>query len=425
MRTLKSGSYGPAVELLQLALTRAGFGPLVTDGVFGDGTAAALMRFQRSRGLSPDSVAGPVTQRALLPWYTGFLSYTVRPGDTLLAIARRYGAALPAVLTANPGLRPENLTVGETVTVPLPFPVVPEGITCFSGLVNYCVRGLAVRYPFLTLGEAGRSVMGRPLWTLRFGQGENRVIYNAAHHANEWICTLLLLKFTEALCAAYVEGGSLYGQRAAEIFDYASIFIVPAVNPDGMDLCTGEMQGGQFYTRALSLAAAYPQYSFPSQWKANIQGIDLNLQYPAGWEQARENKFQQGIVSPAPGDFVGERPLQAAESRAMYGYTLSINPALVLAYHTQGEVIFWRYRDIEVPGAADIAEAFGEVSGYAVEETPFASGFAGYKDWFIEDFRRPGFTIEAGLGVNPLPIEQLGKIYEDNLGILTLGALVT
>ena len=122
---------------------------------------------------------------------------------------------------------------------------------------------------------------------------------------------------------------------------------------------------------------------------------------------------------------MGDRPLQAPEVIALSDYTRLVDPALVLAYHTQGEVIFWRYRDIEVPGAADIAEAFGEVSGYAVEETPFASGFAGYKDWFIEDFRRPGFTIEAGLGVNPLPIEQFGKIYEDNLGILTLGALVT
>ena len=60
-----------------------------------------------------------------------------------------------------------------------------------------------------------------------------------------------------------------------------------------------------------------------------------------------------------------------------------------------------------------------------MEETPYASGFAGSKDWFIQQFERPGYTIEAGLGVKPLPISQFDRIYRDNLGILTMGALVT
>ena len=55
--------------------------------------------------------------------------------------------------------------------------------------------------------------------------------------------------------------------------------------------------------------------------------------------------------------------------------------------------------------------------------TPYASSFAGYKDWFIRRFRRPGYTVEAGLGQNPLPIEQFGEIYRDNIGILVTAAL--
>ena len=34
---------------------------------------------------------------------------------------------------------------------------------------------------------------------------------------------------------------------------------------------------------------------------------------------------------------------------------------------------------------------------------------------------RPGYTIECGRGVNPLPITQFNEIYRDNLGILLLG----
>lgn len=48
----------------------------------------------------------------------------------------------------------------------------------------------------------------------------------------------------------------------------------------------------------------------------------------------------------------------------------------------------------------------------------------GYKDWFIQIYNRPGYTIEAGLGENPLPISQFDKIYKDNIGILILGAIL-
>ena len=230
------------------------------------------------------------------------------------------------------------------------------------------------------------------------------------------------MRFAEELARAAAAGGSLLGTEASEILDYATIVLIPAVNPDGMDLVTGELTEGRQVEAARRMAALYPRYPFPRGWKANIRGVDLNLQYPAGWEQARANKLALGIRSPAPADFVGDAPLQAPESRAMYEYTRAFDPALTLSLHTQGEVIYWRY---QVPGAAEIAALFADLSGYAAEETPFAAGFAGYKDWFIQDYRRPGFTLELGRGVNPLPIGDFDEIYERVRGVLTLGALVT
>ena len=425
MRLLKYGSSGPSVQLLQLALNRAGYGPLDTDGLFGRSTQAALKAFQADSGLGADGIAGPQTHRAILPWYLGYALHQVRPGDTVYLLARRYDSSREAIFLANPGLDALKLQVGQELVIPFSFPVVPTGINFFSALVAYCVRGLAARYPFISIGEIGKSVMGRPLWRLSLGSGGNRVLYNACHHANEWICTPLLLKFTEELSAAFAAGGRIFSQSAAELLDYASIYIVPAVNPDGMDLAAGELQSGEYYMNARKFAADYPAYPFPQGWKANIRGVDLNLQYPAGWEQAREIKFAQGIISPAPADYVGGSVLSAPEARAMYDYTLALDPALVLAYHTQGKVIYWKYLDIQPPGARDIAGTFSAVSGSTAEDTPYASGFAGYKDWFIQDFDRPGFTIEAGQGVNPLPLSQFDSIYRDNLGILTMAALVT
>ena len=425
MNTLKSGSRGPEVQLLQLALERAGYSPGPLDGIFGAKTSAALRSFERANGLAPDGIAGSAVHRALMPYYTGYVTHTVRRGDTLYNLSQKYGTTLRAVETANPDVDPTNLAVGSVLTVPLPFAVVPTNIAYCTSLIGFVCRGIAARYPFVTLGEMGKSVMGAPLWTLTLGSGENRLFYNASHHANEWITTPVLLKFCEELARASAFSGKIYGFDAARLLKKSTLCIAPAVNPDGIDLVTGVLTGGPYYARAAEIARDYPDIPFPSGWKANILGTDLNLQYPAGWSQAQEIKFAQGYISPAPRDFVGYAPLSACESRSVYEHTLSFSPALTLSYHTQGKTIYWKYQDVEPPRSREIANLLAAASGYVVEDTPYSSGFAGYKDWFIQNFYRPGYTIEAGLGENPLPLTQFDEIYEDNIGILTLPMTLT
>ena len=285
------------------------------------------------------------------------------------------------------------------------------------------IEALTREYPMLRAETIGTTACGRPLWAISIGTGSRRVLYSGAHHANEWITATLLLKFAEDYAAAIASDGQIFDRSARALAAEATIYIVPMVDPDGVDLVTGVLQpGDEQYERALGFARNYPNIPFPEGWKANLNGVDLNLQYPAGWLMAREIKFMQGYTSPAPRDYVGRAPLNQAESLALYDYTQRIDPALVLAYHTQGKVIYYKYADIHVPGAEELARRFAQVSGYALEDVPYASSFAGYKDWFIQAFRRPGFTIEVGEGVNPLPLSQFEEIYRDNLGILITAA---
>ena len=421
MKTLFFGSTGPQVQLLQLALTRAGYTAVAADGVFGRQTLGALKDFQRRNALSADGIAGPATHRALYPWYIGTVSHVLRAGDSFYRLARRYGTSVSAIAAANPGADPLRLQPGQTLRVPLPFRVVPTQIAYCSELVRFCCEGIAARYPNVKQGEIGKSAMGRPIRSLRIGRGQTRVAYNGAHHANEWITVPLLLKFTEELASADAFQKEIFGKSAASLLDDAVLAVIPCVNPDGMDLVTGDLSSGADYAAARMIAADYPGIAFPAGWKANIRGVDLNLQYPAGWDSAKEIKFAQGFVSPAPRDYVGTEPLSAPESRAMFSFTLAYSPALTLSYHTQGSVIYWKYQDFDPPGALDIGRRFSAVSSYLLEETPYVSGFAGYKDWFIQEFNRPGYTVEAGLGDNPLPLAVFDRIYGENLGILTLG----
>lgn len=302
--------------------------------------------------------------------------------------------------------------------------IVKTDVPMTSGLCGEIIDALAAAYPFCRSQVLTETAFGRPVKTLVIGEGERQVLFTAAHHANEWITIPVLLKFVEELAQAISEGGKIWGVDARTIGRLTTIHTVPMVDPDGVDLVTGAIQPGQLqYEAAEALAAFYPQIPFPDGWKANLLGVDLNLQYPAGWLTAREIKFAAGYDRPGPRDYVGRAPLTQRESKALAEYTEFVNPRLVLAYHTQGRVIYWQFKDYQVTGARELAQEFARVSGYSVEDTPYESSFAGYKDWFIQNFRRPGFTIEAGSGENPLPLSQFDTIYKENLGILVTAAL--
>lgn len=68
--TVRKGDTGALVRTVQERLTAHGY-PATVDGVFGSGTEATLMRFQRAKGLGDDGVVGPKTLAALLAAPTG------------------------------------------------------------------------------------------------------------------------------------------------------------------------------------------------------------------------------------------------------------------------------------------------------------------------------------------------------------------
>ena len=302
--------------------------------------------------------------------------------------------------------------------------IVKTNVPMTSKRNEETILALVKEYPFLRTEVLTESAYGRNLRTLVIGNGPRKVIYSASHHANEWITTPVLLKFVEEFACALQCGGEIFGVPASELAAKTTIYTLPMVNPDGVDLVLGAIPEEAYsYQNARRIGENFPDIPFPDGWKANLLGVDLNLQYPAGWLRAQEIKFGQGYNKPAPRDYVGRAPLDQRESRALAGYTEYIDPALVLAYHTQGKEIYWQFEDYEVPGARELGEKLAQVSGYTLADTPFDSSFAGYKDWFIKVFRRPGFTIEAGAGENPLPLSQFDEIYRDNLGILVTAAL--
>ncbi|SDN87392.1 g-D-glutamyl-meso-diaminopimelate peptidase [Psychrobacillus sp. OK028] len=365
-----------------------------------------------NRNINPQILS--VGVRIQIPGYIT-TPYQIRPGDSLWSIGTSRNLPLDALLLANPSLNPMRLQIGQTINVPLRVTwriVNGKQNYDFSTMMSDLGQ-LQTVYPFLQVSSIGNSVENRQIPEILIGSGEERVHYNASFHANEWITTPVLLTFLNDYALSLTNQKPIRGLDTFPLYLQTSLSIVPMVNPDGVDLVqNGLPDESPWRSRVIAWNNGSTDFS---GWKANIRGVDLNDQFPARWEleQARNPK------SPGPRDYGGESPLSEPEAIAMADLTRNRDFARVLAFHTQGEVIYWGFENLEPPESEAMVLEFSRVSGYEPVQT--IDSYAGYKDWFIQDWRRPGFTVELGTGTNPLPLSQFDEIYEEVLGIFLAG----
>lgn len=415
---LNYGDTGSLVEALQLALIRSGYLSGEPDGRYGDKTRDAVFRFQTAYGLTSDGIAGKNTISQLEKYLRGYYKKVVRKGDTLWKIASDNGISVKQLLASNPDIEADALTVGESLTVPYSFDVVPTDVSYSYYLTKLIIEGLKARYPFIETSVTGYSETGKTIDDITIGRGSKQIFINSGFHANEWLNIPVVLRFIEEFLYSLINDKPLLSINPAEIVKDITIKAIPLVNPDGLDIVTGALNSGDIFEKVKRIAQDYPSVPFPSGWKANINGVDLNLQFPAMWEKAKEIKFKEGFISPSPIEFVGTAPLTQKEAKLIYEYTLNNDFRIILAYHSQGSIIYWKYTDFLPPESFRIGEILSEASGYPLSLTPPDSSYAGYKDWFIKNYNRPGYTIETGIGTNPLPVSQFDTIYRENRSLI-------
>ncbi|WP_274308195.1 M14 family metallopeptidase [Solibacillus daqui] len=350
-----------------------------------------------------------INQKVKIPGYVTN-QYTIQRGDSIWAIAQRNDMPADTIYLLNPTFNPNRLQIGQVI-------VLPIRVTwrVVNGKQNYDyntmmndLSTLLMIYPFLINKSIGNTVLGNKIPGLHIGSGQKRVHFNASFHANEWITTPIVMTFLNDYLLSLTNNGSIRGLYTLPLYLQSNLSIVPMVNPDGVDLVlNGPPTNETIRTNLIEWNDGSTDFS---GWKANINGVDLNDQFPAEWELERENNPK----TPGPRDYGGESPLSQPESIAMAELTREMDFARVLAFHTQGEVIYWGFQGLEPPESEQLVNEFARVSGYEPVQT--IDSYAGYKDWFIQDWRRPGFTVELGLGTNPLPISQFDEIYEEALG---------
>jgi g-D-glutamyl-meso-diaminopimelate peptidase len=91
-------------------------------------------------------------------------------------------------------------------------------------------------YPQLEILNIGKSVLGRSIPAVKIGSGKRLLHYNGAFHANEWITSLLLMAFIEKCLHSASSGECWHGADISGLLKEKSVWIVPMVNPDGVEL---------------------------------------------------------------------------------------------------------------------------------------------------------------------------------------------
>lgn len=248
-------------------------------------------------------------------------------------------------------------------------------------------------------GVVGTSELGQTIPYVFVGQKNgNYMIVQAAIHAREHLTALLVVNLAKFLV------------RNPQLKMLGGIFFVPMANPDGVCLC---QQGVGFLDdkqRKSNLLAINGSGDF-SLWKANADGVDLNVNFDARWGEGKQNKFFKSSQN-----YVGKFPFSARESRALADFTRRVRPCVTLSYHLKGEEVYWEFGQTSHRRFRDkrYAQAICKYTGYKLVGQGESAG--GYKDWCIQTFKIPSYTVEVGNDdfPHPFPYTQFSNIYLQN-----------
>ncbi len=270
------------------------------------------------------------------------------------------------------------------------------------------LESLCREYPFISPNVISRTSLGRGIFSLSVGNPKNSVLFAGGFHGCEWITCLTLYRFLERVAEAIKKDETLCGVDLSKAFTHLGFTVIPCVNPDGTEIAVHGPNGAKAMRRFVQ-SFGCEDYS---KWNANSQGVDINHNFPAGWDELRRAEEEQGIHGPAPRQFGGTYPESEAETKALTRLCRLSSFRQVMAVHSQGEEIFWQYGENTPVHSKMMAKILADSCGYSLAEPSGLASHGGFKDWFIKEFARPGFTFELGKGENPLPVSDLDGIYE-------------
>ena len=269
-------------------------------------------------------------------------------------------------------------------------------------------KKLTERFAYIDFFSIGESVMENKIYCLKIGKGKRKIFINGAHHGLEHLTSAFIMRFLSDFAKSLSDGTDFFGKNPVELYSTATLYAVPMVNPDGVDIAIHGLDIENPYHRKLIRMVGI--HSFNKVWQANANGVDINHNIDANWQVVEKH--------PAPSKYSGPYSESEPETKAIVEFVREEKFDLLLAFHSQGGEIYYDFDGKMSAESMDLANRFSEVSGYTPTKTSGSAAFGGCKDWFIKEFGKAGFTVEMGHGKNPLPDDMLAEIYDENAKII-------
>lgn len=269
-------------------------------------------------------------------------------------------------------------------------------------------KKLTSKYSFVDFYSIGESVMEKKIYCIKIGNGKRKIFINGAHHGLEYLTSAFIMRFLEEYSFSVASDFDFFNFKASALFNDVSLFAVPMVNPDGVDIAIHGLDiTNPHHRKLISMVGIH---SFNKVWQANANGVDINHNYDANWQVVEKH--------PSPSKYSGPYSESEPETKAIVKLVRSEKFDTLLAFHSQGGEIYYDFDGKMSASSLKLAETFASVSGYIPTTTSGSAAFGGCKDWFIKEFGGAGFTVEIGHGKNPLPLSMLSDIYEENAKII-------
>lgn len=275
----------------------------------------------------------------------------------------------------------------------------------------------------LTVNVIGTSLDGRNIYDIILGNpdAEAHILMQGAIHAREYMTPLVMMSQLEYALAYYTQGSYNY-KTISSMLKKVAIHFVPMVNPDGVTLSQFGVDAirsedlkqtiRDCYSRDVSLGRTSDSFeTYLTKWKANAGGVDLNYNFPYGW-----NELATKLTAPSHTSYKGPSPLSEPESQALASIADSYPWAITLSYHSQGEVIYWTTSSNGAKMASNtLAESISVMTGYRMDSS---DGKGGFKDWMqSRNNPVPGVTLEVGNKPCPVPFSEYGRAWKQNKGV--------
>lgn len=272
----------------------------------------------------------------------------------------------------------------------------------YKTLQSY-IRKLKATYPKVTVATCGKSDRGREIYALVMGEGDRNIVYTGGTHAQEWLTSNLLMRFCEDALA----GKERIGYSLKELLAKVKLIIIPEINPDGIEIALDREGDAAF-----------------SSWNANARGVDINHNFNADWYSLRDYEEERGISLPAPRRYGGKYPESEPETQAVTRFLRNVPVDMLISFHSQGEEIYYEYGENTPKKSLSIAKVFSSLTDYTLVKNEGHCAGGGLKDWFIEEMKKPAFTVEIGNGKNPLPLSEADEIYDKAISIMVMGLIL-